>query len=191
MNLDDLLDKAKWSKLSDTELAQVVQKINDYEHMSPENLYTLLHILGRAEAKQHRVLMEKFLYYPDDPMISRIALKSLCDYWGLTKNYLDVLKCFIVGVKWDEDQIVRLIAISIAGTYMHESEDPAFLKLLLEIFDNENEENSIRSTVYDAIARGMGIKAKDLPSVRDLQTMSPEFIDQEIIERARQKLQNI
>ncbi len=191
MNLDDLLDKAKWSKLSDAELAQVVQKINDYEHISSESLYMLIYILGRSEAKQHRALMEKFIWFPEDPMITRIALKSLCDYWGLTINYLDVLKSFIVGAKWDEDEDVRHIAISIAGTYMLDSGDPVFLNLLLQIFDNEHEGNLIRSTCYSAIARGMGIKSSDLPFVRQLATMSPEFIDEEIIERARQKLQNI
>lgn len=178
MNLDRLLDKAKWSKLSDQELAQVVHRIRNHQSDKVQTLYTLLHILGRSEAIEHHALMETFLYYPEEPMITRIALKSLCNDFGLTKNYLDLLKKFILGVDWDEEDDVRLIAISIAGTYINETGDTTLLPLLLAIYENENEDNSFRNVAYEALARATGIKSIDLPSARKVK----------VLERARQML---
>lgn len=190
MNLDYLLDKAKWSKLSDKELNDVVLRIKNHQNEDADSLYTLLHILGKAGAIQHRVLLEQFLNYPKDPMISKIALQSLCDYWGLYRYYLEQIKAFIRGVEWDDGEQVKIIALSAAGTYIQESGDKSFLKVLLDVYDNEKEDDLNRSFAYEVITRTMGVKSKDLPSVRELATLSPDFINQEIIERARQEFSN-
>jgi DNA-binding transcriptional regulator YhcF (GntR family) len=186
-NLDALLDKAKWSELTQEEIAEVVKRIENFKE-NENDLYTLIHILGRSGAWQYRKLVEKFLYYPEESMISRIALKTLCDYWGYAKDYLDVLESFIKGVEWDEYEQIRLSAIRIAGMYIRETNDTSLLRLLLEIFENEKEDEVIRSCAYEAIARAVGRDWNDLPSVRELATLSDEFIDQSVIAQAYQML---
>ena len=82
-NLDALLDKAKWSELTQEEIAEVVKRIENFKE-NENDLYTLIHILGCSGASQYRKLVEKFLYYPEDSMISRIALK-LCVIGAMQK----------------------------------------------------------------------------------------------------------
>ena len=112
----DLLDRAKWAHLSQAEIEAVAQEL---QQPNPEaDRYTLLHILGRACAVSYRGLVERFLDSPDDPMLARIALQSLVDYWDLAEQYLDELLRFVRGVPWDVDGDVRLVAISNAGEYL-------------------------------------------------------------------------
>jgi len=188
-NLDLLLEKAKWDKLSKDELAEVVQRIKQYNEEDSEDLYTLLHTLGRSGAWEYRSLVEPFLSYTADPMIPRIALKTLCDYWNLTSSYLDILKEFITGVEWDEDAVVRVVAISISGEYIRTTNDKSLLRLLLDIFENEKEEIEMRSFAYEAIARGIGVNYDQLPPVTVLATFSKDVIDQAVVDEAYRKLE--
>ncbi|HUD01899.1 MAG TPA: hypothetical protein VMR37_06195 [Rhabdochlamydiaceae bacterium] len=155
-NLDELLEEAKWGKLTEKEIASVAEKIKAAGPDEDSDLYTLIHILGRAEATQYKKLVEKFLYYPTSPIISSIALKTLCNYWGSAHEYLDKIKSFIKGVEWDPDNDVRLIALSCAGQYLKESQDKELLQLLLSTYENEEEDELCREAAYEAIALAMG-----------------------------------
>ena len=91
--LDELLDEAKkYNKLSDKEVDYVVNKIKTYKPGDADDLYILIYILGQASRIEYRKLVEGFLHYPSDSMISRIALIVLCDYWDYTQDYLKEIK---------------------------------------------------------------------------------------------------
>jgi hypothetical protein len=155
-NLDELLEEAKWGKLTDKELAYVVQEIKATTPDDDADLYTLIHILGKADATEHKQLLEGFLDYPSDPMISSIALAALCNYWGYANEYLDQIKMFIKGAEWDPDNDVRLIAISCAGQYLKEASDKELLQQLLALYENAEEDELCREAAYEAIALAMG-----------------------------------
>lgn len=138
MNLDNLLEKAKWDKISEDELNYVVDLI---EKRDEENLYIALFIIGRAWARQYRKLVESFLDYKEDTMVARMALNIFCNYWDFMPEYMDWVKKFLKGVEWDkEDDDVRLIAISSAGRYLETEEEPELLALLLKIFEDESDD---------------------------------------------------
>lgn len=181
-NLDQLLEKAKWDKLSAQEIDNVVKAIKATTPDHDDDLYTLLHILGRSEAVQHKDLVEKFLYYPSFPMISGIALRTLCIYWGLTKEYHDQLKKFIQQVDWDPDEDVRLTAIQCARNYLGEAADEDLLKLLLNIFYDEAAIEPIREAAYEAVAMATGQTYQDL-----LKDEKPNPL---ILEKAKQMIKN-
>jgi hypothetical protein len=181
-NLDQLLDKAKWDKLSPQEIDSVVMAIKATTPDNDDDLYTLLHILGRSEAVKHKELVEKFLYYPSFPMISGIALRTLCIYWGLTKEYLDPLKRFIQQVDWDPDEDVRLTAIQCARNYLGEASDEDLLKLLLNIFYDEGAIEPIREAAYEAVAMATGQTYEDM--IKD------EKPNPLILEKAKQMIKN-
>lgn len=122
-NLDELLDEAKWGKLTDKKIDYMVQSTKTSKPDNDEDLYTLIHILGKAEAKQHKKLIENFLHYPTDPMISKIALQTLCNFWNYHSDYLNEIKQLIRGVGWDDDQQIRIIAISAAENFLNHSRD--------------------------------------------------------------------
>lgn len=85
MNLDDLLGKAKSGRIQRDELEMVVKRLR-YEQNSPEATGDLLYIVGRSFAIEQEDLVASFLQRPDDPMLSRLALMILCDWWSLGRS---------------------------------------------------------------------------------------------------------
>lgn len=161
--VDELLEEAKWGKLSSEELDYVAARIkaSSPEHEDAE-LYRLIYILGRANASHYKNLVESFLFYPQDPMISKISLQVLCDCWAMEGRYLSELKKFVKGVDWDADEDVRIIAISSSGEYLRENHDKDLLTILVNIFENSEENEVIQECVYSALARASRQEWNDL-----------------------------
>lgn len=175
-NLDDLLDEAKTGTLTEEELSYIAGKIKKHnpDCDDDDDLYTLIYALGIADCidtpdniyaqprgTKYRKLVEDFLYYPNDPSIASIALKTLCDYWGYTKDYLNEIKKFIKGVDWDKDGDVTLTAISIAGEYLRtaEKKDKELFQLLINIWEKYSKKDMadvMAESAYEALARAAG-----------------------------------
>ncbi|MGL5625961.1 MAG: hypothetical protein ACRDDW_00380 [Candidatus Rhabdochlamydia sp.] len=121
-NLRDLLDEAKCGKLTSEEILYVAEKVKASKPGDNTDLYRLLFILGLSEATQYRELVENYLYYPADPMVSGMALKVLFRYWGNDAQcYLKELKAFIKGVPWDKSAKVRLAAVHCTADFLKET----------------------------------------------------------------------
>jgi hypothetical protein len=177
-NFDELLTKATKDKLSQSEIEFVASELAKRRNTSA-NTYILLHILGRAEAVKYENLVAQFLDSPSDPMLARIALIDLCDYWDLTPKYIDALRAFAKGVEWDSDDDVKLVALSTAGEYLNAKDDKELLLALKNAFlDPENDE-IVRNAAFVAMARALGRKYSEVPSVTQL--MEIPFYDQNII----------
>jgi len=155
-NLDKLLHRAMWEKVSDQELTEVAQKIEAAKSNWDENLYTYISILGRAGAVKYRSLVESFLYYPDDSMVSSNALKTLCSFWGYDEDYKDKLKEFIRGVSWDRDDEIRLIAISCTGALLRVKPEKELFELLIATFEGKYGDEICQEAAFSALARGLG-----------------------------------
>lgn len=169
LNLDLLLEKAKESSISSAELTEIIKRI---EHPANDNeLYTLLHILGRNGNSSYRKLVERFLYYPSNPMITRIALKTLCSYFELTKYYLKELKMFMRGVEWDDAEQISSMAISIAGFYIRETGDKSILRILLEIFDKNPTDEDVYAAISEAIGHGYSIDVTNQKIIKEAHEM--------------------
>ena len=201
-SLDDLLDEATLGKLTKEEIQYVVSRIKEYDPSSNQDLYGLLCTLGRAITStpmipQYRKLMESFLVYPTDSMISRIAFIVLCDYWGLTNEYLQQMKDFIRGVDWDDND-VRLVAISTAGEHLRENFNPELLELLIETFEGSGcsskeelyEEEVVRQAAYSALARADNWEWEDLPpvNVNLIRLLEKGQIDLSVVNHAKARL---
>jgi len=184
VDYDELLDRAKWGKVSPQELARVADELANSQ--SSADRYTLLLILGKAQDHSHRELVESFLKCREDPMLARLALQILCEFWGLTEEYLAELVEFVHGVPWDVEDDVRLVAISIAGEYLRTHGDNDTLMALLHIFDSRGAQKIVREVAYRAIARSMGSEWQDLPSsARHFDLVTD--VDGTILERARRR----
>ncbi len=190
-NYNELLEEEKSRKISQDELKHVAQQLNE----NSESKYTLIHILGRAKAIHYRNLIEPFLNYPDDPLVSKIALQCLCTYWDLTNEYIEELKMFINGVDWDDFDDVRLTAISISGEYLRSTSNVELLHTLVDVFENlenstqiKSAENPelVRSCVYYAIARAMGKNYDEIPNTdKIINQMQINSLDLSLIEQAK------
>lgn len=190
-SFDELLEEAKWGKITSNEIDYVAEQLQE----NHDELYTLIYILGRAEAVRCKKLIEPFLNHPDDPMVSKIALQSLCTYWDLTEEYLDELKMFINGVEWDDFDDVRIQAISIAGEYLRSAKNPELLQTLIDLFENietspdlKNAENPelVRSCAYLAIGRAMGREYNQMPDTDEImEQLQQNSLDLTLIQDAK------
>jgi hypothetical protein len=179
---DELLDRAKWGTVSDSELTRVAERLQNGDPDSDP--YMLLHILGKAGGKKHRALVEKFLQHREDPMLARLALQILGGFWGETERYLVTMIEFARGVAWDNEDWVRLIALSLLGEHARHFRDVKAIAVLLEVFDDEAAELLAREAAYIALARSMGKEWKDIPpKARRLDWRSD--IDEAVVLEAR------
>ena len=160
MTPKDLLEKAKTRQLSSMEIASVGEELSSSVEGSDK--YTLIHILGRAGALAYESEVARYLQYETDPMVARIALQVLCSHWNKARNYLDDIEKFVRGVAWDEDEDVRLAAISIAGELARDQEC-VFVPLLIQIYSDDHENQIVRQATYFALARASGLDWVELP----------------------------
>ena len=157
------LGKAKDGLLSKHELDQVIATIKEPETQGRS--YTLLHIIGRAMDVSNEGLVASYLDCPEDPMLSRLGLQILCNYWGLTPKYLSYVCRFLSSVDWDVDGDVRQIAASIAGEHLRTTSDDDLFRSLLDISKNESDLPEMRITAIHALARAMGYSWNDVPTI--------------------------
>jgi hypothetical protein len=160
----ELLEKAKSGDLCKHELDQVVASIKD--PATKADPYTLLHIIGRAMDTSHEDLVVSYLECPEDPMLSRLALQILCDYWGLMSKYISYVRKFLSGVEWDVEDDVRQIAASIAGEFVRTTTwDRDLFRALLDIATNEDDLPEMRVTAIVSLSRALGYGWDDIPSI--------------------------
>lgn len=126
--------------------------------------YEALLLIGRANAKQYLNLVKKCLFNTNDPMLSRLALQVLCRYWGMFNEFMDEVKFFILKADWDEDDDVRLMAIDCAGSHLSTHKNIELIKILLDIFNAEDERQIVREAAYCALALAAGEKIQNLPA---------------------------
>jgi hypothetical protein len=185
MNADEILERATKGELSAPEQDAVAEALRSGS--ASFDRYTLLLALGRAMGKKHRAVVEAFLQEKSDPMLARLALQILCKFWSETERYVSVVERAIVGLDWDHDDDIRQMATSIAGEYLRDERNPALLKELLAIVDDESEEEFTRKDAYVSLARAMGLEWEELPPLSRLPPLA-ELQDMRLMEAARARL---
>ncbi|MCB1118043.1 MAG: hypothetical protein KDK50_05650 [Chlamydiia bacterium] len=159
----ELLHAAKSGKITDEELEFILQKI---DQSSPQDGYDLslcyyLDVLGWIVSAEYEPLVQKFINWPQDSMLSGLAIEILCCRWGLTAKYLDQIKTFIQGVEWDEDGDARFSALRCSGYYLSSFEDKDLLNAVYEVFCDQSANSLDRETAYIALARAIGKDRSD------------------------------
>jgi hypothetical protein len=161
MKMSELIAKATEGALSQEELNQAVLCLQT----GTCDTYQALLVIGRAGAVQYRKLVEDYLSASNAPMMARLALLVLCDYWGLAAEYKPVLEMFARKVEWDDEGDVRLLAINITGRLLTREDDVRLLCVLLDVFDDESESapQILRESAYRALGLVSGKKREELP----------------------------
>lgn len=186
INATDLLNKTRSGELTQEEFDLIVETVRDGPY--DEGLYMLINILGLVGfGEELREIVEKFLYYPAETYVSKEALKTLCLGWGLTQDYLNQVANFIRGEEWDSNEVVRMMALTIAGEYLRDSFDKDLLKLLLQVFEDlgttpeiiKTSSPLIKGCAYKSIAIAMGKDPDEIPFADEIAEMlrSQRFSD--------------
>ena len=130
---------------------------------SPDR-YADLYTIGKAEDRAFRPLVEEFLHSPHEPMLARLALQILVDWWGLAMDYRGQLLSFLRGVDWDlaDGGYVQLVAISSAGEIARDGDDHEVLRELLRLYDTGSSD-LVQGAAYAALARSFGKGWAEIP----------------------------
>jgi hypothetical protein len=132
-----------------------------------EEIYDALFVIGKAGGPEDAAIMEHYLDYPGDPMLTRLALQVLCNWWGLQREYRTELLRFVAGVKWDLEDggYVRLVAISATGELARESHDRPAIAALMTVYASDGEPDAFRRAAYSALLRAAGKAWAEVPGV--------------------------
>lgn len=153
LDVPNLVSRAKAGTITDRELSTVADRLAD----NPESdVYELLYVLTRSGVRSYEGIVARFLDYRSDPMVARLALQSLCTFWGLTERYIDTVREFLRGVDWDVFGEVRQVAITAAGEFLSEHRRDDLLRELLRLSGVENSDTIERRIAVEALARSLG-----------------------------------
>jgi hypothetical protein len=156
ISFNDLLKKAKFATLEDTEKQIVLNELS--KSNTYVDRYTLIHIIGQTRDRSLARFVEPFLDCQSDPMVARIALHTLCSFFDLTQHYLSYVHKFLDGADWDEGDQVKQIAIAITGRYLKVNHDENLARKLLKIAGNDNERDVIKEGAIRAMADSLNSK---------------------------------
>ncbi|GGP49433.1 hypothetical protein [Saccharothrix coeruleofusca] len=120
-----------------------------------QRAYDWLYVIARASATQYEQLVASYLDHEEDPMLARLALQTLCTFWGFADRYTDQLERFLGEVEWDHLGDVRLIAISASGEYLRENVHSGLLRRLLELADHNGDSTMQPRFALEAVARAL------------------------------------
>jgi hypothetical protein len=160
MNLDKLLTRAKQGVITAKEVEEVAAALSARGGQYDE--YTLLHILGKAGAKQHRLLIESYLEEREDTMLPRLAFQILCDFWQERERYRDTMLAFARGTSWDKYGQVQQIALSSIGEYLRNHKDCEALKIAFDCCNSP--EDVTREDAFLCLLRASGVERRDMPN---------------------------
>lgn len=113
-----------------------------------DKLYATIHFFGHEEFLKAKPDIEAFLTH-EDPQLRDIALNVLIFHWGC-EDHRSTCESFAVN---DPDSDVRIMGVMGLGSLLRGARDSKALRLLLQIFRNENEEKLIRDSAYGSILK--------------------------------------
>ncbi len=185
-NYEDLLEQAKTGKKIPEAILQKIREqleSGDYE----TDLYTLLHIIGKAnDRKSLPIVMEYVDYGLDDPeddgMIRRIVLQILGRMWLVP----DAFEIVAQKAFYDPSPFVCMVAataIGILGANYPNLKTKA-AKLLLQGFDQyQTEDQEIWESFYDGLLELLEVPINKWPLA--IGELKKEDIDWNLIEKAK------
>ncbi|MEL6447365.1 MAG: hypothetical protein AAFQ62_05385 [Pseudomonadota bacterium] len=163
-SIDELLEMAQRRRLSKAQLDRAAERLTAAAGSNSGDLYEILTVIGLAGDEQYERYVAPLVEYRQDPMIAALALKVLCEYWGLARKYDQELQGFIKGVPWDSDNTVRLAALSIAGEQLRAARNDGLLLLVTRAYGRIQNDPFVRAGAYFALSRAAGLAWADLPS---------------------------
>lgn len=147
------------------------------------NVFACLHELGHRGSPANEPTVAKYLCFPSDPMVSRMAIEVLTQ-WGVVERHRSRIEEYLRPIAWDPDDVVRQAAIYASGEILRSGSDASLLAHLLEIAENPAERELIREDSIRALARGHGQDWSEMPSASRREDVGSNW-SSEVLRRAR------
>ena len=154
MNIDELVIRAKDGDITSAELKEVAAIIKRDE--GGDLTYRLLYVLLRSRSVEHEDIIAGFVQYERDPQVASLVLHTLVSQWRLGARYRNALLGAMSGFSWDEDNDVKIGAVTAAGEYLRESHDPEVLASIIKIARTNDPMDPIGQAAVEGLSRALG-----------------------------------
>jgi hypothetical protein len=156
--------------------------------LAGSDAYDALFVVGRAGDARLLQEVEPYFDQDEDPMLSRLALQIIASEWGVAENYVDVLERFASGVQTDlaAGGLAQSAAISALGELTGANHRVSSLKVLLDLYEDDQQSDAARREAYEALMRAFGRSWSEVPG-----TASESWRDnpdQGLLERVRARV---
>lgn len=161
-----VLDRAKSGEvISRGELDELARGLAD--PADPRDKYLMIYALGRASLDpRYADVIRPFLNSPQDPRLARVTVQMLSNAMGQEESIREDLLAFARGVAWDDDDDVRMVALSSAGNWLrslaHEHRWDDDLFTVLHSTAVEDPDDLIREVAVGSLARALGWEHRDI-----------------------------
>lgn len=108
-----LIDRAKDGTIPPQEVKQIAQAVT--ECPAGRDLYPRLYAVARAGGPAYEPLIATYLIYPEDPMVSALAVQVLTAHWRVGAKYRKQILELLGSPEWDLHDDVFMAAVSGAG----------------------------------------------------------------------------
>ncbi|MFJ7944698.1 hypothetical protein ACIQ6K_13780 [Streptomyces sp. NPDC096354] len=114
------------TSLAPQEVKQIAQAVT--EGRASRELYPRLYAVARAGGPAYEPLIATYLIYPEDPMVSALAVQVLTGHWGVGAKYRKQILELLGSPEWDLDDDLFMAAVSGAGWILHDGFDTELLQ---------------------------------------------------------------
>jgi hypothetical protein len=126
------------------------------------DIFSCLHRLGHLGGAEYEALVARYLEFPQQPMVSRMAIEVLTQ-WGVVGRHIACLKKYLDRVPWDSDDDVRQAAILAVGEFLRSAPSRELLAALIHTAGDQQERPLIRGDSVRALARALGRDWQEMP----------------------------
>lgn len=132
----ELVDRLKkGGKISQGELSFVRARLRNPQ--PSDDLYDLIRALGLGvkPVAEDVALVEQYFFSETDDWTLQSAIYTLCDYWNLTKDYVDRLLFFVQPENWNDYPSAAIASFGALGDYLFATKDPNLFGKLLDLYE--------------------------------------------------------
>ncbi|MFF1967084.1 hypothetical protein ACFVW5_26345 [Streptomyces sp. NPDC058232] len=185
--LRQLIARAKDGTIPPQEVKQIAQAVT--ECPAGRDLYPRLYAVARAGGPAYEPLIATYLIYPEDPMVSALAVQVLTGHWRVGAKYRKQILELLGSPEWDLHDDVFMAAVSGAGEILHDGFDAELLSSLLKLAEEgrgEYNDEIMQGFAVEAIARALGASYAELTTLPEGVTRA-EW-SQGVLRAARERL---
>lgn len=183
----------KGGKISRSEVSFVRDSLRN--PLPSDDLYDLMRALGLGVKPNPDdiALVEKYFYTETDDWNLQGSIYALCDYWGLTKTYLDRLLFFVNLKNWKDYPSAAIVSFGALGDYLFQSKDAYVFGRLLDLYDRDMALYRERAPEYDeqhlaSVYRALDLGVRGRAALVDhVKTKMPDNISDDVISKAREQ----
>lgn len=158
------LDRDSDNLMTLSDVNSLAKLLQHEEGLKSDVIYDLIWVLSRHGHKKLCSAIDHYLLCTNHVMVVRLVLETLCMRWDCGEIYESYVMSYMNKTSWDEEEDVRVMAISCAGHVWRKTKSKDLLGKLWEVFTSDSEDDFIRVVAYQSLVRALIEDTADVPN---------------------------